>query len=515
MPAILNYRPLEDALVAAFVDDLRRRTADFSEYFFCTHRRIALHFLIWIDLTGVELKKVDATIVYRFLRHDCRCGASCASVRIGGWRKRRRSTELMKFVRFLEQSGHIETPGELEDNLRLLDALLGGMRDGGYAAETINSYRHACTALIVWLHLSRIRLCDLTSDVIARFRKRQFAPWIPGVFRGREAWLPNTYATELRGFLRHLVAIGRIGAVEPAPVEPTRPVLLDRFAGWLENHRGIGPGTIRRHVWLIAEMMPELGDDPRTYDTALIRDVLHMNIQRRSRSYAPVLPTTMRMYLRFLASEARIQPGLVAAVPSVPQQQLSSLPHYIASDDVERAIATCGDDATGLRDRAILLLLARLALRAQDIIALRLTDVDWDRARIRVSGKSRREAILPLPQDAGDALHAYIATARPKVDVDNVFLCTSPPWRGLAASKTVGSVARRALDHAGIKTFAGRGAHVFRHSQATALLRSGATLDVIQSLLRHRSPNTTAIYAKTDAVMLQEIAQPWIGGIEQ
>ena len=268
-------------------------------------------------------------------------------------------------------------------------------------------------------------------------------------------------------------------------------------------------------MWLIAEMMPELGDDPRTYDTALIRDVLHRNIQRRSHSYAPVLPTTMRMYLRFLASEARIQPGLVAAVPSVPQQRLSSLPRYIASDDVERAIATCSDNATGLRDRAILLLLARLALRAGDIVDLRLADVDWDRARIRVSGKSRREAVLPLPQDAGDALHAYIATARPKADVDKVFLCTKAPWRGFRASNAIGSVARRALDRAGIKTFAARGAHVFRHSQATALLRSGATLDVIQALLRHRSVNTTAIYAKTDAVMLQEIAQPWIGGTER
>ena len=88
MPAILSYRPPEDALVAAFVDDLRRRTADFSEYFFSTHRHIALHFLIWIDLTGAELRKVDDTIVYRFLRHDCCCGASCASVRIRSWRKR-------------------------------------------------------------------------------------------------------------------------------------------------------------------------------------------------------------------------------------------------------------------------------------------------------------------------------------------------------------------------------------------------------------------------------------------
>ena len=240
MPATSKYRPLEYALVAAFVDDLRHRKADFSEYFFYTHRRIARHFLIWIDLTGVELNKVDATIIHRFLRHDCRCGASCAPVRIQSWRKRRRSPQIMRFVRFLEQSGHVETPGELEDNLRLLDAFLGGLRDVGYAANTIDAYRYACTALIVWLHLSRIRLCDLTPDVIARFGKRQFAPWIPGVFRGREAWLPDTYATELRGFLGHprRDRADRGRGAGPCPTDTARsPGQVRRVAREPSRHR--------------------------------------------------------------------------------------------------------------------------------------------------------------------------------------------------------------------------------------------------------------------------------------
>ena len=258
-------------------------------------------------------------------------------------------------------------------------------------------------------------------------------------------------------------------------------------------------------------MMSELGDDPGVYDAALIRRVLLAKMQPWSPSHAKTLASVMRMYLRFLAAEGRVPGALVAAVPPVPRWQLSDLPRHIPTEDVERAIVCCGDHPTGVRDRAILLLLARLALRAGDIVALRLGDIDWDRAEIRVSGKSRHEAVLPLPQDAGDALHAYIATVRPRVDEEKVFLCIQAPWRALTESSIVSSLASRALDRAGVKTFASRGAHVFRHSQATSLLRSGATLDVVQALLRHTSPNTTMIYAKTDAVMLQEVAQPWIG----
>ncbi len=225
-----------------------------------------------------------------------------------------------------------------------------------------------------------------------------------------------------------------------------------------------------------------------------------------------MLSISMRMYLRFLVSEGSVAAALVEVVPTVPQWRLSTLPRYIPAEDVERTIASCGDGFVGVRDRAILLLLARLALRAGDIAALRLGDIDWDRAEIRVPGKSRRHTALPLPQDAGDALYAYITTARPKVDEPQVFLCSRAPYRPFAKS-AVTAIARRALDRAGVATPATRGAHVFRHSQATNLLRSGASLDAIQLLLRHASPNTTMIYAKTDALMLGEIAQPWIGGM--
>ena len=130
-----------------------------------------------------------------------------------------------------------------------------------------------------------------------------------------------------------------------------------------------------------------------------------------------------------------------------------------------------------MRDRAILLLLARLALRAGDIVALRLIDIDWDRAVIHVSGKSRRETALPLPQDVGDALCVYITTVRPRIDnrqldEQKVFLGVRAPHRPFSNPGVVTKIARRALDRASVITFASRGAHVFRHSQATALLRS-------------------------------------------
>ena len=477
------------------------------------YRYPARHFLIWLQCSGLAIESVDGTVIDDFLRHDCRCAAWSAPVRLRRWRKCRTSPYLMRFIHFLERTGRIETPGDLDENFRVLEAFLERLRGDSYATQTVKLYRYGCAGLLVWLHLSRIRLSDLTAEVYARFRNRQFVCSIPGVFCGHRAPSPGTaYATEVRGFLKHLVAIGRIEPLQPSP---QLPGLLERFSVWLERNRGIGPGTVRQHVRLIARILPGLGDEPRTYDAARVRRVLFEQIKCWSPTYAQKLTTSMRMYLRFLVSEGYIAPALVEAVPTVPRWRLSGLPRYIPADDVERAIASCGDDALGVRDRAILLLLARLALRAGDIVALRLADIDWDRAQIRVSGKSRQETALPLPQDAGDALYAYIATVRPRTSEEQVFLCVNAPYGPFVDGSNVSSVAKRALNRAGVKTPGSRGAYVFRHSQATALLRSGASLDVIQSLLRHASPNTTMIYAKTDAVMLREVAQPWIGGGER
>ena len=181
----------------------------------------------------------------------------------------------------------------------------------------------------------------------------------------------------------------------------------------------------------------------------------------------------------------------------------------------KRLIASCkATTAAGLRDRAVLLLLARLALRGGDICALRLDDIDWTKALVKVSGKSKRSVELPLPQDAGDAILAYIEKARPRIDESKLFLRVLAPHGPFRSSNVVTNIVCRALDRAGMQDANPRGAQLFRHSTATGLLRSGASLETVGTLLRHRLPNTTAIYAKVNVPMLQEVAQPWVGDVQ-
>ena len=169
------------------------------------------------------------------------------------------------------------------------------------------------------------------------------------------------------------------------------------------------------------------------------------------------------------------------------------------------------DERAWTPDHAILLLLSRLGLRAGDIVAMKLDDVDWRCGTLRVQGKSHREALLPLPQHVGDARLAYLERGRPRSEGTRMFLTVVAPTRPFASSSAVSDIVRFALARAGVRNPPSRGAHLLRHSAATAMLRAGSSL-TIATVLRHRSPETTAHYAKVDVAMLQQNAQPWPGG---
>jgi site-specific recombinase XerD len=174
---------------------------------------------------------------------------------------------------------------------------------------------------------------------------------------------------------------------------------------------------------------------------------------------------------------------------------------------VERVIASCAADANGLRDKAVLLLLARLGLRAGEVAQLRFADIDWGHGQFTVSGKGRRQDRLPLPQEVGAALLLYLRQSRPPLQTPEVFTSVVAPLRPLTRA-AVTHIVRAALRRAGIKAPI-NGAHLLRHSAATAMLRQGASLAGIGAVLRHRSPRTTVHYAKVDFCLLSEIAQPW------
>jgi len=175
---------------------------------------------------------------------------------------------------------------------------------------------------------------------------------------------------------------------------------------------------------------------------------------------------------------------------------------------VERVIAVCNrDTAVGLRDRAAILLMARLGLRAGDILNMDLGDIDWKHASVRVSGKSRSEVKLPLTQEVGDAVVEYLRRGRPPVPDTHLFIGMQAPWGALRVS-SVSAIVARAIARAGVET-PFHGAHVLRHSAATEMLRQGATLQQVGAVLRHRYLDTTAHYAKVDVQRLRDIALPW------
>ena len=387
-----------------------------------------------------------------------------------------------------------------------LEAFANELISAGYLLLSTRDYVRAAAHLGRWLDSRKLHVKCLGDAVIDDFARHKCRCPMSRHHGGRPS---RRYVNRVRRFVSFLAGQGSISpSTKPQPKEVPSP--LDGFRDWMIQHRGIKPKTIGRYEWLIEKMLPRLSSDFKKYDAALVRQVLLETVNQLTPAYGKTYVTALRAFLRFLAVEGRCRPHLDRAVPTMPEWRLSALPRYLEPGDIDRMIDTC-DRAKpmGVRDRAILLLLVRLGLRAGDILAMRVGDIDWEGGSIRVQGKGRKEVCLPLPQDAGDALIDYLDKIRPPVDSDRVFLCTNAPIRPLGNSATVSSIVRHAVECAEIKNAPSKGAHLLRHSAATSMLRSGASLDVIATVLRHQSTDTTAYYAKVDVEMLKNIAQPW------
>jgi len=386
-----------------------------------------------------------------------------------------------------------------------LDDFAAALIGGGYKATTIQRYLRSAAHVSYW-HQGRARsLTELDKPSISEFKQHLRACQCKGFKRVNEYDLRGA-----RVFLRHLRETAVIRTADRAITAATTPPLFAGFCDWMRQHHGVQDTTLNTYRRTILDALQTLGGNPQRFEATGLRAFVLDRASRHGRCQAKVVITALRAFTRYLIAQGQCQVGLDAAIPTTAGWRLSALPRYLPVANVERILAAC-DSATvaGARDHAILLLLSRLGLRAGDIYTLRLGDIDWTQATVRVFGKSRRTVQLPLPQDVGDALSHYLATARPVVKSDRLFLRVAAPVGPFVKnSSAVSDIVERAIHRAGVRAPA-HGAHLLRHSAATALLAEGASLESIAVLLRHRSLDTTAHYAKVDVKLLRKLAQPW------
>jgi site-specific recombinase XerD len=505
------FRPAEAAradprhgLVAAFLDHLRGVG---SPGVLQLHGSAARHFLVWLDRRRIPLTSVDDAVVARFAQHQCRCHRYSLEIHA----RPKYVASVRRFVRFLEDRGDIPVVDDVERITEHLTAFAHEIETAGYSLVQRRGYPSQAEHFACWLRLNRIRWCDADGAVVERFARHDCHCPIRRK-RGRLVERTGT-GRRRRGARRFLAFLRERGAIPPQVASQTvEDPHLSAFRLWLSRHRGATDETIRRYLYEASRWLPALGTDAAAYDAAALRRVVLDQDLQRSRASVRLTVTVLRTYLRFLVARGECRPELVYAVPPAPRRRLATLPRYASPATIERIVASC--DATtpvGIRDRAIILLLARLGLRAGDVWQLRLADIDWTNAVLRVHGKGRRTVRLPLPQDAGDAMLAYLERVRPHVREERVFLRIQAPFKPFTSSAEIAGIVARVLDRAGIDGVP-TGAHMFRHSLATGILRAGGSLESVGAILRHSSPSTTAIYAKVDVAMLEKVAQPWLGG---
>ena len=383
-----------------------------------------------------------------------------------------------------------------------LDGFAASLERQGYSPDTAVRYLRAAAHAG---HIMVERSVSLGDIDLAAFSEHLRSCRCPRVRGGRRNH-HTIYGARL--FRRHLVELGvcRSAAVVTAPAEPK---LVADFKAWLRKHRGASDATIRLYARDAAGIMMALGSAPTGWGPADIRGYFMERASKCGSGTIEKMTTSLRAFLRYLAVGGHCQAGLDNAVPAYAHWQLADMPRYLSAEQVNQLIAACdGDAGARRRDLAILLLLAHLGLRAGDVAQLRLTDIEWQAGSLRVTGKARYEVRLPLPQDVGDAIAAYLECRPSACRSDRVFLRTIAPCRPFRNGDGVSSVVKRVMKRAGIVTPV-KGAHVLRHTAATEMLRHGVPLEKIGLVLRHRGIDTTAYYAKADIALLKQVAQPW------
>lgn len=389
-----------------------------------------------------------------------------------------------------------------------LEALGRELSERGYAITSSNYALRLFAAFGVWLEQLSHTLHDLDETVLDAF--------LPARYHDHQ---PHRSDHAMLALL--LACLREAGVVVPRPecpdLHPSAPI-REAFRAHLINQRNLAPETVSTYLDTVTRFLDwRFGAHSPPALNALGAEDINAFMLEQARRYSAghtqLIASALRGFLRFLLQCGVLSIDLAQAVPAPARRQLAGLPKFMPGEDVERLLDSVDQTRPqGLRDEAILLLLARLGLRAGEVVRLRLDDLDWEAGELVIRGKCGRRERLPLPWDVGEALSRYLRDARPACSTRQVFVCLRAPRRGFKAGNAVGTIVRRALARADLHP-AHRGAHLLRHSLATRLLREGASLVEIGELLRHRNLDTTRIYAKVDEHALRRLALPWPGGV--
>lgn len=385
------------------------------------------------------------------------------------------------------------------------DGLWEDLLDRGYSPATAKVHLLLTSHLSSWLEAEALTPSALTRAQIDAFlahRRQSGTTW-------------RLTPRGLEPILLYLRSRGVVPAPEPPPTDDSPHArLLSEYKTYLLNERGVTASTASSYLRVSGRFLTDLSParpnllDLSRLSTLTVSQFLLQVVRDSSVRQAKLAVTALRSFLGYLHVSGQCG-DLSGALPAVVGYRLSGLPKVLGDDEVQRLLASCDrETVTGCRDLAILLLLSRLGLRACEVAQLEVGDVRWVHGELQVRGKGS-EGRLPLPRDIGEVIARYLREGRPKSTSPRIFLQACAPFRELRP-KTVVQIVRRAAVRAGFPPIA---AHRLRHTAGTTMLRKGASLTEIAHVLRHRSADTTAIYAKVDRVALRALARRWPGGV--
>jgi integrase/recombinase XerD len=393
----------------------------------------------------------------------------------------------------------------LDPHIPSFDASL---RSKNFKQGTIRQYRMSIRRLASWMESADVPLDQMTPNIAAELVRDE----------DRDPRRPTWNQNLARRFVQHLIRIGVVPKPVATPQESARAELRACFEDYLLNQRGL----CRRRVynaWRIADRFldhrfgADIVDLGVISARAFIEGLAGVGGRFRNRAATSLV----RLLLQYLFSSGATRTNLALCIPKVAQRRYANVPRYLPSSQIEKILdAVRFHPKHGLRGYAMILLMARLGLRAPEVIAIQLDDVDWRTGELLVRGKGGRHDRVPIPPDVGEALARYVRNER--VSTSRALFVKRQADNGpFKDGQIINAILRDAFAASGVKP-SGRyiGSHILRHSLATNLVRNGASLEEISDLLRHRARATTMIYAKVDTDGLRSIAQPWpvTGGIQ-